>query len=274
MSIEGNFKKYKRFLETMDIAKYTVICNESRFRVTAYNKLGSTKGYLVLRENGEMISRDKAIPPYKMFITFNSYMFALHEQGQAESKKPTAIFKDTINLLNEIKTFVTTSKDDIDTVINDIQELDDGYKRIKEIQPEAMRIYNEMMKEGTLDQVVLDKITLLMKEFTGLQYKHLYLQIRAKEQFARISTELSTVIDTLSGNDKKIAAKAEDVFKFLTEEKYQSGLRKSLIEFEKDSQGNQVAFFEQSDWQEALSQNSDDKNDLLFEKKLLSQLRN
>ncbi|MBH0171675.1 hypothetical protein [Fictibacillus sp. 18YEL24] len=274
MSLETNFKQYKRFLETIDIAKYTVICKESRFRVAAYNKLGSTKGYLVLREDGDVASRDEAIPPYRMFMAFNSYMFALHEQGQAESNKPTAIFKDTINLLNEIKPFVTTSKDDIEIAINNIQELDDGYKRIKEIQPEAMKIFNEMMKEGILDQTVLDNITSLMKEFTRLQYKHLYIQIKAKEQFVRVSTELSTVLNTLSGDERKTASKAEDVFKFLTEEKYQSGLRKSLIEFEKDPQGNQVAFFERSNWQEALSQNTDDKNDILFEKTLLSQLRN
>lgn len=274
MLVDANFKKYKRFLETIDIAKYTVIYNESRFRVAAYNKLGSTKGYLVLRENGEVVPRDEAISPYRMFITFNSYMFALHEQGLAESKKPTAIFKDTINLLNEIKPLVIKSKDDIVTAINNIQILDDGYKRIKEIQPESMKIYNEMMKEGFLDQTVLDKITALMKEFTCLQYKHLYIQIRAKEQFVSISTELSTVINSLSGDERKLATKAEDVFKFLTEEKYQSGLRKSLIEFEKDPQDNQVTFFEHSNWEEALNQNSDEKNDILFEKTLLSQLRN
>ncbi|MED1865887.1 hypothetical protein P4V41_20775 [Fictibacillus nanhaiensis] len=274
MSIEANFKQYKRFLEKIDIAKYTVICNDSRFRVAAYNKLDSTKGYLVLREDGDVASRDEAIPPYRMFIAFNSYMFGLYEQGQAESNKPTAIFKDTINLLNEIKPFVTASKDDIEIAIKNIQELDNGYKRIKEILPEAMKIFNEMMKEGILDQTVLENISSLMEEFTCLQYKHLYIQIRAKNQFVSISTELSTVLNKLSGEERKIAVKAEDVFKFLTEEKYQSGLRKSLIDFEKDPQGDQIPFFERSNWQEALNQNSDDKNDILFEKTLLSQLRN
>ncbi|KKI88436.1 hypothetical protein WQ54_31425 [Bacillus sp. SA1-12] len=274
MSFESTFKKYKRLLETIDIARYTVSCNNSRFKVAAYNRLGSTKGYLVLREDGEVSPREEAILPYKMFIAFNSYMFALHEQGQAESKKPTAVFQDTINLLEQINPLVQSSKQEIDLVTLIIIELDKGYQRIREIHPKAMKIYEEMMNKCLLDDNFLGNIRALMKEFTSLQYKHLHLQINAREHLILITKELNNVLKDLSGEDKKAAIKAEEVFKFLTEEKYQSGLKNSLIEFEKDPYGNQKSFYKQADWEQALSKNSDEKNNMEFQKKLLAHLRN
>ncbi|MEK3807335.1 hypothetical protein MHB63_12400 [Bacillus sp. FSL H8-0547] len=274
MSAELAFKKYKRFLEKIDTAKYAVLCDQSRFRASAYNRLGSTKGYLIVRENGEIPPREEAIPPYRMFIEFNSFMFGIDEQAQAESRKPTAVFQDTINLLEQIKPFVQSSKREADLAASQIRELDRGFQRIREIRPEALKIHGEVVDTGVLDENVLKNVRALMKEFTELQYKHLHIQIDARENFLIITKELTNSVKGLSGKEKRAAKKAEDVFTFLTEEKYQSGLRKSLIEFEKDPDGNQRSFYKLGDWEEKLSKNSDKRNDLIFQNELLAQLRN
>jgi hypothetical protein len=274
MTIQESFNKHKRFLEKIDIAKYKVIWNGTFFHVAAYNRFGRTKGYLFVHENGEVCKRENIIEPYKLFITFNSYMFGLYEQGQAEINKPTEIFEQTIKLLNQIKPFVPSSMNSVDNVILKINELEVGFTRIKNIHSETMKVYEDMISKGILDEKVVNEVDNLMSEFTELQYKHLYLQMEFKEHFEIIVKELNDVIVILNKKDKKIAKKAIDVFKFLSGKKFRSGIHESLSGFETDLNGNQISFYSNPDWKVRLSSNCDEKNKHKFETNILSMLRN
>jgi hypothetical protein len=274
MSIEASFKKHKRFLETIDTVKYTIATNSKEYRVSAYNKLGTTKGYFVLLANGDVCSREEAIAPYQLFTTFNSFMFGLHEQGQAEINKPTAIFQDTINLLNQVKPYIKSNLDHAEKVISNINELDRGYKRIKDIHSEALNLYEGVIAKGLLTEDTVKEVSHLMDEFTSLQYKHLYLQINAKEHFKAVVKELNEAKVNSSAGDKAIIEKAMEVFKYLTEEKYLSGLHESLVQYEKDLQGKQVSFFHEADWEQKLRDNISKRNSKEFQTDALPMLRN
>jgi hypothetical protein len=274
MSIEASFKKHKRFLETVDTVKYAISTSSKEYRISAYNKLGATKGYLVVLANGDVCSREEAIAPYQLFTTFNSFMFGLHEQGQAEINKPTAIFRDTINLLNQVKPYINYHLESAEKIILNIKELDHGYKRIKDVHSEALRIYEGVMAKGKLTEDTVEEVSNLMNEFTSLQYKHLYLQINAKEHFMAVVKELEEAIKDAATGDKEIIKKAIEVFKYLTEDKYLSGLQESLVQYEKDPDGRQISFFNQDDWKQKLRKNISTRNTKEFQTDALPMLRN
>jgi hypothetical protein len=274
MSIEASFKKHKRFLETIDIAKYTILTNSKEYRVSAYNKLGATKGYLVIAGKGEVCSREEAIAPYQLFTIFNSFMFGLHEQGQAEINKPTAIFQETINLLSQVKSYIKHNLDHAETIISNINDLDQGYKRIKNIHSEALHIYEGVIAKGLLTEDIVKEVSHLMNEFTSLQYKHLYLQINAKDHYSAVVKELNEAKMNAAAADKEVINKAIEVFEYLSEDKYLSGIHESLGQYEKDLQGKQVSFFYQDDWEQKLHENLSARNTKEFQTDALPMLRN
>jgi hypothetical protein len=274
MTIEGTFNKYKRFLETIDVAKYQINYNGAYYRIASYNKFGGTKGYLVLNGNGKLCPRQEAVDPYKQFITFNSFLVGLDKEWRSEMKKPTSVFNETINLLHQIRPFTIKHNDSITKVILIIEELKEGYQRITDIHPEAMKKYDDMVEKGELDIKTVNEITELMSEFTSLQYKNLYLQIDAKQHFEVISKELEDLKLNVGNQDKKVVEKAKDVFKYLTEEKYQSGIQKSLRNFETDLQGQQISFYLESNWERKLIENINARNNDEFQKIVLPMLRN
>ncbi|MCM3719796.1 hypothetical protein [Fictibacillus phosphorivorans] len=272
MSIEASFKKYKAFLETIDIVKYEILTNSKKYRVAAYNKFRSTKGYLVVVSNGKVCSREEAIDPYLLFSTFNSFMFGLDEQGQAEMDKPTAIFQNTINLLNSVKPYIKNRLEE--KIVTNINELDQGYKRIKDIHSEALRVYESVITKGILIEDEVEEISKLMEEFTSLQYKHLYLQINNKDHLRKVVKELIEAVNIVPAEVKRNMKKAIEVFEYLTGEEYLSGIYKSLAQYEKDIQGKQVPFFKQNNWKQKLAENSSERNKKEFQQDVLPMLRN
>jgi hypothetical protein len=274
MSIESSFIKQKRFLETIDIVKYKILTNCKEFMVSAYNKLGATKGYLVILANGEVCSKEEAIAPYQLFTTFNSFMFGLHEQGQAEINKPTAIFQDTINLLNQVKPYLKDNVEHAEKIITNINELDHGYKRIREIHLEALQIYEGVIAKELLTEEIVKEVSNLMNDFTSLQYKHLYLQINANEHYAAVVKELDEAKVNTETEDKEVINKAMEVFKYLSDNKYLSGIHESLVQYEKNHQGKQVSFFHQDNWEQKLHENISTRNTKEFQTDALPMLRN
>jgi hypothetical protein len=272
MSVEANFKKHKRFLETIETAKYNVISNGKSYKVSVYNKLGTPKGYLVLHSNGEECEREEAIAPYKLFITFNSYLSGIVNQSQVEMKKPTAVFQDTINLLEQVKPYIQQSEDELENAISKIKELDYGFKHYKTIHDNSLKVYEEVMGTGELDELPVKKVSDLMDEFTLLQYKHLRLQLKSKEDFNAISHELKRV--NVNGENRKTIVKALDVFGHLTSDKYLSGIHDNLKQFEANDQGVNISYYDEPDWEKRLIESTDERSNKQFQTGALAMLRN
>lgn len=64
------------------------------------------------------------------------------------------------------------------------------------------------------------------------------------------------------------------ILKHLSSESFQSKIKKSLKDFETNSEGSTVDFFYEHDWEEKLINNSENNNRKLFLEKLLPKLRN
>jgi hypothetical protein len=270
MSIEARFKKHKRFLETIDTAKYDVISNDKSYKVSVYNKLGTPKGYLVLCSDGEECPREESIAPYRLFITFNAFLSGIVNQGQLEMNKPTAVFKDTIDLLEKVKPNIQHSSDNVDNATSKITELDEGYKNYKTLHDSALKIYEDVVAAGKLDEKSVERVADLMDKFTLLQYKNLHLQLKSKEDFMAITQELKDG----NGNDSKIIEKALDVFGYLTSEKYINGIHDNLKQFESNEQDVQVSYYDQPDWEKKFIESTNQRSDNQFQNDALSILRN
>lgn len=272
MSIEANFKKHKRFLETIDTAKYDVISYDKAYKVSVYNKLGKPKGYLVLHSDGKECGREEAIAPYRLFITFNSFLSGIVNQGQLEMNKPTAVFKDTIDLLEQVRLNIRSNSDNVENVTAKITELEQGYKKYKDLHDQALKIYEEVVAAGQLDEKSVERVASLMDEFTLTQYKNLHLQLKSKEDFMVITQELREIDGNES--DPKIIEKAIDVFGYLTSEKYITEVHENLKQFESNEQGAQVSYYDQPEWEKKFIESTNQRSENQFQKDALSMLRN
>ncbi|MED1865888.1 hypothetical protein P4V41_20780 [Fictibacillus nanhaiensis] len=273
MAIEANFKKHKRFLETIEIAKYNVVIHDSFYKFCVYNKFGKAKGYLALQANGTECRRDEAIDPYYLFLKFNSYLTGIVYQGREDMNKPTAVFKDTINLLEKIKPFVQSNSIHVNNAVSKITNLDNGFLRFKTLHDDALKLYDEVIKLGELEKSNVDKVDYLMNEFSIQQYKNLYLQLSMKEDFTALTQELKNY--NSSGKDKENIKKALDIFSFLSGKKYIDDIYENLKQFEVDEQGNKMVFYDQSnDWEAKFIEITNKRSNKDFEIEALSMLRN
>jgi hypothetical protein len=274
MIFEENAKKYKRILESIDITEYSIEFNHCFYKVVAYYRFGITKGNLVLYEDGKLCSRDEAVNPYKMFMIFNSYMQGFSIEGSEEINKPTWVFQETIKILDQIQANIINTQEEVAHAIGVLNELDSGSNKLKDIHTEAMETYDEMYSKGVLNSSVVDHISNLMRRFTNIQYKNLNLQINLKKIYLAIVNELHAEKPHANGEDKKRIKKAEELFQFLIENKYQEQLKKSLINFETDVNGQQLSLYSQPDWECKLGVFSFDKNEHEFKTNVLPMLRN
>ncbi|MET3730240.1 hypothetical protein ABID52_003881 [Fictibacillus halophilus] len=269
-----NIKLHKKMFEKYDTPKYSVILEGERYTVAGYYLLGLTRGYLLLDESGEVCSREKALVPFKMFIQVNSYVNGFYREGRAEIQKPLHAFQDTIELANEVDQYLSKSKEELIKVKEMINELDQGFKRLKEVYKEADNTFIEINKNEELTQQGVSKIVELKNEFTVLQYKHLNIQLMFKALFQPVLTELRIIIDTLSRREKKNVTKAYDVFSFLTSEKFQNGLKNSLKSFETNGNGKQINFYSMPNWERELITKGIARSEEQFKNELLPMLRN
>jgi hypothetical protein len=245
-----------------------------RYKLAAFYKFGIAKGYLILTEKGEVCSSEEALTPFSMFITFNSYMTGFYKEGKTEVEKPKETFRETIKILEEIKPFIEITNDQIGAVTSMIYEIDNGYNRLKELYLEATKTFEEMYSKKMLDQQVVNKIVDLTNQFTILQYKHLNMQLDFKEPLVAIVNELKKIKLKLNANDKKKASKAEGVLRFLTTDKYRSGLIESLKRFETDGKGGYTTFYSKPNWEQMLIANGEQRTKREFEHDVLPMLRN
>lgn len=271
MSVEANFKKHKRFLETIDTAKYDVVSNDKAYKVSVYNKLGKPKGYVVLHSDGRECEREEAISPFRLFITFNSYLTGIVNQGQVEMNKPTAVFKDTIDLLKQVKPKIVQSSKDVENAITQITELDQGYKNYKNLHDHALKEYEQVIAVGQLNEEAVNRVSNLMDEFTLTQYKNLHLQLTSKENFIAITQELKNL--NCDESERKIIEKAIDVFGFLTSDNYINDIHENLQQFEKNEQGVQVNYFGQTEWENKFIEATNVRSEQQFQNEALTMLR-
>lgn len=269
-----NIKLQKKTFEKYDTPEYRVINEGERYMVAGYYLFGLTRGYLLLDDSGEVCPREKAIVPFKMFIQVNSYMNGFYREGRAEIQKPLHAFQDTIELANKVDLYLSKSKEELIKIMEMINELDRGFKRLKEVYKEADDTFIEINKNEELTQQGVSKIIELKNEFTVLQYKHLNIQLMFKALLEPVLTELRSINDTLNRKEKKNVTKAYEVFSFLTSEKFQKGLKNSLKSFETDCNGEQINFYSMPNWEHELITNGIARSEKQFKNELLPMLRN
>lgn len=165
MLLEENIRRHKKIFESPKISDFNININNNIYKIVYY-QLGVIRGYLVLFENGDVCPRDKAIKPFEMVIQLNSYMNGFYTNGLAEIQKPTHAFQETIKLAEEVKPMIKNNRNELDSVISDISQLEQGFNRLKQIYSQADKIYKEILNSKELNQENLEEIVSFTNEFS------------------------------------------------------------------------------------------------------------
>jgi len=182
--VEAQIKKYKRFLETAELANHTVSLNGNFYYSVQYWRFGKIYGYLVLRPDGEVVPREEAKSAIRLFVSHNLAVNSLFKTLREAKEKPVWMYQQKRDAIQALLPYYQVymedrTKDSIQTFLEVCQYVVDSQDRLRKMYEEAMSHHEKMMARGYA--IVEDDVSLreILSASDYLLYERLKLQFKA-----------------------------------------------------------------------------------------------
>jgi len=182
--VEAQIKKYKRFLETAELANHSVMMNDRFYFSVQYWIWGKVNGYLILCKDGEVVPREEAIPVSKLFTFHNLSVNHVFQTLGTAMEKPVWMYEQKRDALQAILPHYQGLMDNqteayVKTFLDVCQFVADSQPRLRALYEKAMGHHNQMMARGYAIQEDDDVLRDILAESDFLLYERLRIQYKA-----------------------------------------------------------------------------------------------
>ncbi|NGQ97038.1 hypothetical protein G3578_17895 [Brevibacillus sp. SYP-B805] len=275
--VRAQIEKYRRFLEKPELFNHAAKINEQYYYVVQYRRWewAEAGGFLVLRPDGEVVSRAESIPVLRVVLPHNHAAIRFTRNLAIDKEKPVWMYEQKRDLLLDLLPYLESHMDSL--IRQDIQQLLEVCDTVVKSQALLRAIYedgmvkiNQFIKRNYVTPEDEAELLELLYETDYILYDRLRIQASIRDAVGRIVAFFDKADIVL---DKERAKNQKKLVKLLTKynrPKYTNIMDQSIKSFETWTTGVPTAFQSVQHFKEVYKQ----RNEKFFQEEVIPFVRN